>query len=71
MSILEKMQANSVYEITELNTRKVKFSDDVQDILHGDDYKKHTFKNLEEAKAFEKELNSKGIKTSFASATYY
>ena len=66
MTFLEKMEANQVFEITELNTRKVTFEDDLQDIFHGDEYRKHSFKNRDEAKAFEKELNAKGIKTNFA-----
>lgn len=54
------------YQITELNTRKKTFEDDLKDIFEGDDYKTHKVKNYEEAKALEKELNNKGIMTNFA-----
>lgn len=70
MSILEKLEANKTYEVTELNTRKATFEDDLQDIFHGDDYNKHSFKSLEEARAFEKELNAKGIHTNIASVNH-
>lgn len=54
------------YQITELNTRKKTFKDDLKDIFEGDDYKTHKIENFEEAKALEKKLNDKGIKTNFA-----
>ena len=54
------------YQITELNTRKKTFKDDLKDIFEGDDYKTHKIEIFEEAKALEKKLNDKGIKTNFA-----
>lgn len=54
------------YQITELNTRKKTFKNDLKDLFEGDDYKTHEIENFEEAKALEKELNDKGIKTNFA-----
>lgn len=54
------------YQITELNTRKKTFKNDLKDLFEGDDYKTHKIENFEEAKALEKELNDKGIKTNFA-----
>lgn len=54
------------YQITELNTRKKTFKNDLKDIFEGDDYKTHKIENFEEAKMLEKELNDKGIKTNFA-----
>lgn len=54
------------YQITELNTRKKTFENDLKDIFEGDDYKTHKIENFEEAKMLEKELNDKGIKTNFA-----
>lgn len=59
------------YQITELNTREKTFRDDLRDIFEGDDYKTHKIEDYEEAKAFEKELNDKGIKTSFAKVNEY
>ena len=54
------------YQLTELNTRKKTFKNDLKDLFEGDDYKTHKIENFEEAKALEKELNDKGIKTNFA-----
>lgn len=39
------------YQITELNTRKKIFDDDLKDIFEGDDYKTHKVENYDEAKS--------------------
>lgn len=66
MSILEQLEKNSVWEVTELNTRETKFKDPIKDIIEGDNYKKHTFSSKEEAYNKADELKEKGIFTKIA-----
>ena len=54
------------YQITELNTRKKTFENDLKDIFEDNDYKTYKVENYDESKALEKELNDKGIMTNFA-----
>lgn len=58
------------YEVLELNTRIRRHKSDIEDILYGDNNKKHQFKTEEEALEKQDELNKKGIKTSLAVAHY-
>lgn len=58
------------YEVLELNTRTRRHKSDIEDILYGEDSKKHQFKTEEEALEKQDELNKKGIKTSLAIAHY-
>lgn len=58
------------YEVLELNTRIRRHKSDIEDILYGDDNKKHKFKTKEEAYEKQDELNKKGIRTSLAIAHY-
>ena len=66
MSLLDRLENESVWELTELNTRKKTFKNDVEDILYGDDYKKYTFNTKEEAEAKAIELKAQGISTNLA-----
>lgn len=59
------------FEVTELNTRRKTYKSAVKDIFHGDDYKVHEFKTLEEAELFEQELNKKGIRTNLTKVHRY
>ena len=59
MSIIEV----ETWNVTELNTRKNVFADDIQDILYGDAYPEHKFETREQAEKFEAQLNAHGIKT--------
>lgn len=58
------------YEVLELNTRIRRHKSDIEDILYGDNNKKHQFETEEEALEKQDELNKKGIKTSLAVAHY-
>lgn len=70
MGILEQLEGKGVWEVTELNTRRRRFKNEVNDILYGDNYKKHSFKTKEEAYAKMGELEGRGIKTSIARVVY-
>lgn len=59
------------FEVTELNTRRKTYRNALKDIFQGDDYKKHSFSTIEEAREFEKELNEKGIRTNLAKVRRY
>lgn len=65
-SILEVMEEESTWEVTELNTRKKTFKNAVRDIFEGDDYKTHSFRTREEAETKVEELKAEGIRTNLA-----
>lgn len=70
MGILDQLEQNSVWEVTELNTRKRTYRDEIKDILYGDNYKKHSFKTEAEADAKAEELEARGIHTTIARVVY-
>ena len=51
------------WNVTELNTRKKTFSNDIKDLFYGDSYIEHKFETFEKAKVFELQLNKKGVMT--------
>ena len=60
------MTETVTFQVTELSTHKDTYANEYDEILYGDDYVKHDFSTIDKARAFEAQLNAKGIKTNLA-----
>lgn len=59
-----------VWQVTELNTTEVKYANEIEEILYGDEFKKHERKTEAEAQIVARHLNKRGIATSIACVYY-
>lgn len=71
MSITKQIEKNTVWQLTELNTRHRWHKSEIDDILYGEEYKTHEFKTREEAINKQEQLKKSGIKTNLARLTRY
>lgn len=63
MNITKQIEENSIWQLTELNTRRILHKSEIKDILYGEEYKNHEFKTREAALNRQEQLKKSGIKT--------
>ena len=63
MNITKQIEENSVWQLTELNTRRRLHKSEIEDILYGEEYKNHEFNTKEAALNKQEQLKKSGIRT--------